>query len=334
MVEYWHWSSLHYGQETYWRGILSHDLQPNRVYGEMTQTAQELKRIGPQLVNLKKENAVAILFSTDSANAISYMPFSDRVNYTTVMTQLWNALYDLNAEPDFLRAGDPIPPRYKVVLVPPLYSASDKVLGQIAEYVKAGGHVVMCFKSGFTNEHSTVRHEMAPGGPLRAAAGFHYQEFTTLAEPVALTPDPFRAGAGNQASVWAEFLIPDTAEVLASLDGEVWKYPAITRNRFGGGTLTYEATAVTDELQRAIVADALRRAGIGTPDAALPAAVRVRHGRNSQGRAVHYYFNFSGSDASFPYAGGAANDVLTGKALQKGASVTLKPWEVIIAAER
>ena len=34
MVEYWHWSSLHYGQETYWKGVLSHDLQPNRTYAK------------------------------------------------------------------------------------------------------------------------------------------------------------------------------------------------------------------------------------------------------------------------------------------------------------
>ena len=25
MVEYWHWHSIHAGQETYWKGVLSHD---------------------------------------------------------------------------------------------------------------------------------------------------------------------------------------------------------------------------------------------------------------------------------------------------------------------
>jgi beta-galactosidase GanA len=25
MVEYWHWHSIHYGQETYWKGVLGHD---------------------------------------------------------------------------------------------------------------------------------------------------------------------------------------------------------------------------------------------------------------------------------------------------------------------
>jgi beta-galactosidase len=332
MVEYWHWSSLHYGQETYWKGILSHDLEPNRVYNEMAAVAGELKKVGPQLVNLKKQNQVAILFSTDSANAISYMPFSDRVGYQTIVSQMWNALYDLNVEPDFVQPDDAALSRYKVLLVPPLYSASDEVLGRLSEYVKAGGHIVMSFKSGFTDQYSTVRHTMAPG-PLRAAAGFHYQEFTSLAEPVALTPDPFGAGAENTASVWAEFLMPDTAEVLTALNDAVWKYPAITRNRFGRGTLTYEGTHVTEALQRAIVRDALVRAGVAPLDEKLPAAVRVRHGRNAQGRAVHYYFNFSAAPQRISYNRGPAADILAGGKVATGAAVDLRPWDVAILVE-
>jgi beta-galactosidase len=332
MVEYWHWASLHYGQETYWKGILSHDLEPNRVYREMTAVADELKRVGPQLVNLKKENKVAILFSADSANAISYMPFSDRVNYQTIVSQMWNALYDLNVEPDFVRAGDASLSRYRLLLVPPLYSASDGVLRTISDFVKSGGHVVMAFKSGFTNQYSTVRDTMAPG-PLRPAAGFHYQEFTSLAEPVRLTPDPFQAGSENKASVWAEFLIPDTAEVVASLDDSTWRFPAITRNRYGNGTLTYEATVVTDALQRSIVRDAISRAGIPCGDHDLPQAIRVREGRNGSGKLLRYYFNFSGREEGFTYSHGRGSDLLTGDSVDTGATVRLRPWGVAIFAE-
>ncbi len=283
MVEYWHWSSLHYGQETYWKGILSHDLEPNRAYAEMSQVAAELKRLGPQLVNLKKDNKVAILFSADSANAISYMPVSDEVTYMSVLRQMHRALYRLNVEPDFIAADDPNLARYKVILVPPLYSASDAVLQRISDYVKNGGQVVMGFKSGFTNEYSTVRDVMAPG-PLRAAAGFHYQEFTNLPTPVRLTPDPYRVGQQNSGSVWAEFLVPETAEVIASYDHPYWKFPAITRNKYGNGTLIYQGTALTDTLQREVIREALQRAGLTGPDQNLNAQVKVRHGRNAQSK--------------------------------------------------
>ncbi len=333
MVEYWHWHSLHYGQETYWRGVLSHDLEPNRIYAEVSRVASELKRLGPQLVNLKKDNKVAILFSADSSNALSYMPFSDHANYMTVLRQMYNALYELNVEPDFVPAGDANLARYKVLLVPPLYSASDEVLQQISDYVKNGGQVVMAFKSGFTNEYSTVRDVMAPG-PLRAATGFHYQEFTNLAEPERLTPDPYGVGERNTGSVWEEFLVPDTADVVASFDDRYWKFAAITRNRYENGGLTYEGTVVTDALQREIVREVLKRAGLAGPDQNLPPTVKVRRGRNTHGQLLHYYLNFSGEAQSFAYPYGDGSDLLTNTSLRKGQPLKLKPWDLAIVAEQ
>jgi beta-galactosidase len=333
LVEYWHWHSLHYGQETYWKGVLSHDLEPNRAYAEVTRTATELKRLGPQLVNLKKTNRVGILFSADSANTIGYMPFSDRVNYMSVLSQMYGALYDLNVEPDFLQAGGAADlSAYPVLLVPPLYSASDAVLNQLATYVQNGGHIIMAFKSGFTNEHSTVRAVMAPG-PLRAAAGFRYQEFTSLPAPVPLKPDAFSAGAENHGSVWEEFLIPETAQVLLTFDDPNFPYPAVTRNQYGKGTLTYEGTVVSATLQREIIRDALKRAGLASPDQQLPADIKVRHGRGGQGKLLHYYFNFSGANQTFTYSYPAGTDLLTNSKINASQKVTLKPWDLAIIAE-
>jgi len=333
MVEYWHWDSLHYGQETYWKGVLSHDLEPNRTYAEVSRVASELKKLGAQLVDLKKDDKVAILFSADSANALSYMPVSDHVNYMTVLKQMYDALYDLNIEPDFVQAGDPNLSRYKVLLVPPLYSTSDRVLQQISDYVKNGGQVVMAFKSGFTNEYSTVRDVMAPG-PLRAAAGFHYQEFTNLAEPEPLTPDPYGVGEQNKGSVWEEFLVPETAQVVASFDDPYWHFPAIMRNQYGGGTLTYEGTFLTDTLQREVIREVLRRAGLTGPDQNLPGVVKVRHGRNAQGKLLHYYLNFSGEEQTFSYPYGNGSDLLTNASVRQGQAFNLKPWDLAIVAEQ
>jgi len=66
--------------------------------------------------------------------------------------------------------------------------ASDAVLARLAEYVRGGRSLVVSLKSGFCNEFSTVRWEMAPG-PLREAAGVHYQEFSSLRQPLALQGD-------------------------------------------------------------------------------------------------------------------------------------------------
>ncbi|MFA6768779.1 MAG: beta-galactosidase, partial [Parabacteroides sp.] len=98
MVEYWHWNTLHYGQETYWRGILGHDMLPNRVYAEFQKGAIELNRIGNRLVNLKKQNRVAVLFSHDSKFGLDFMPYKEGSQYNDRI--VYEALYKQNIECD------------------------------------------------------------------------------------------------------------------------------------------------------------------------------------------------------------------------------------------
>ncbi len=160
--------------------------------------------------------------------------------------------------------------QYKLLIVPSLYVADDALLKKISDYVQNGGHVLMTFKSGFANENSAVRWELAPG-PLRKAAGFTYQEFSNLEKPLALKGDPFHVGEENKVSTWAEFLQLETAKPLAYYEHPFFgRWPAVTTNSFGSGTLTYEGTVLSDKLQQAIVLNALRDAGLAGPDQQLP----------------------------------------------------------------
>jgi len=153
MVEYWHWHSIHYGQETYWKGVLSHDLQPNRAYAEVSRTAHELQRFGKRIVNLEKKNEVAILFSHDSNDGLNFMPFngpgSDWSESTgsayrnQLVAQFHKLLYQNNVGVDFIFPEDPAFGNYKLVIIPSLYIASDALLEKIDAYVQSGGHVVM-----------------------------------------------------------------------------------------------------------------------------------------------------------------------------------------------
>src|SRR5208337_4501309 len=177
----------------------------------------ELQRIGPEIVDLKPTSKVAILYSNDSYYGIEFMRFSDKVNYRTILGQMYETLYRQNVAVDFIFPESTNLSDYKVIVVPPLYVASDEVLNRLVDYVHGGGHLVMAFKSGFTNEYDTVRWTMAPG-PLRKAAGFRYQEFSSLAHPLALKSDPFQAGADNKVSTWAEMLISEGALPLAYYD--------------------------------------------------------------------------------------------------------------------
>jgi beta-galactosidase len=343
MVEYWHWASIAANQETYWKGILSHDLEPNREYAEVSRTAHELEKIGPHLVGLKIHNDVAILWSRDSANAISFMPYGGAVparswtgepdGYASLVQQMHKALYDLNVGSDFVFPETQDFSAYKLLIVPALYIADDALLQRISDYVKSGGHVVMTFKSGFANENSAVRWVRAPG-PLREAAGISYQEFSSLEHPLSLKGDPFQLGDGNKVQYWAEFLMPEHAKPLAYYDHPFFgKWPAITENQFGAGTLLYEGTYLSGALQTAMLKRVLDEAGLTSGDRQLPPHVHAQHGINRMGKRVHYYFNYSADPIKFSYAYGDGINLLNGKAAGHGQEIELGGWDLAIVEE-
>ena len=274
------------------RACLSHDLEKNRAYEEVSRIAHELQKVGPEIVNLQIKNQVAILYSVDSSNAISFMPFERQEmgwvpgkaagSYNAILTQLHDALYRANVGSDFVFPEAADFSQYKLLIVPCLYVADDELLKKISEYVRGGGHVLMTFKSGFANENSAVRWERAPG-PLREAAGFTYQEFSNLESPLPLRDNPFQVSAENKVSTWAEFLQLTSAKPLAYYEHPFFgRWPAITRNQFGAGSLTYEGTKLSDGLQDAVVRGVLKEVGLESADQSLPAAVRVKHGTTGQ----------------------------------------------------
>jgi len=333
MVEYWHWHSIHAGQETYWKGVLSHDLEPNRAYAEVSRVAHELQKIGPQLVNMKIHNEVAILYSPDSNNGLSFMPYTHDPagGYSASMQQLHGSLYRANVGADFVFPSTTDFSQYKLLIVPSLYVADDALLKRISDYVYNGGHVLMTFKSGFTNENSAVRWEKAPG-PLRDAAGFTYQEFSNLEKPLALRGDPFHAGEQNRVGQWAEFLQLTTAKALATYDHPFFgRWPAITENEYGKGILLYEGTALSDTLQQAVAQHALQSSGIAFDPEAASSAVRVKRGVAPSGKTLTYLLNYSSSTADAKYNGPAAHDVLTGQRVSAGPTLSIRPWDLVIA---
>jgi beta-galactosidase len=343
MVEYWHWHSIHFGQETYWKGILSHDLRPNRAYAEVSETAHELQRIGKKLVNLKKENKVAILFSHDSNAALNFMPFDqngspwgpDQNNFyrNVLVAQFHKVLYENNIGVDFIFPENPEFEKYQLVIVPSLYIASDELLQKTSDYVKNGGHVLMQFKSGFCDENSMVRPALAPG-PLREACGFYYQEFTNF-KTLALKDDPFGVGReNNRVNTWAEYLIPETAQPLAYYDHKYFgTYPAITANNYGKGRLIYEGCMVSDAIQEKIIRQEIEILRIKTPDQDLHWPLITKSGMNDDGEIIHYYYNYSSDPKEFTYPYKNGTELLSNKKVNNQQYLVVDPWGVLIVDE-
>jgi beta-galactosidase len=95
--------------------------------------------------------------------------------------------------------------------------------------------------------------------------------------------------------------MPEHARTLAYYDHPFFgKWPAITENEFGKGTLLYEGTYWSDVLQTAVLKAALTKAGLTGPDQHVPAQVHVQHGVNRMGKNLHYYLLRGRADDAVP----------------------------------
>ena len=331
MVAYWPWQSIHNSVETYWKGVMSHDMQPNPTYNEAKQIASEFKKLSPELVNLKKSNEVAIYFSNESWSALAWFPFSYKLNYDDLIHRLYEGLYKMNIECDFVDHTVTDFSKYKMLVIPALYSASDEELKKLNDYVAAGGHIVYTFKSGFSNEHLQARQTMQPG-LLNEVCGIGYQRFTNLEriglKNLTLDVAPEKASLGE----FIELLTPTTAEVWASYDSPYWgQHAAITHNKYGKGTASYIAGFPSKEVIETVLAKVSGIAGIEKEEAAFP--LIARKGTNEKGKTIRYYLNYSDKPVTFIYSHKKAKELFTGKSVNKDDSFTVDAWDLAIFEE-
>jgi beta-galactosidase len=337
MVEYWHWATTANAIETYWRGLLSQDYQPNATYEEAKTIGADLKRLGPKLVNMRKRNQVAIYVSNTALSGFDAFKITAdgrSIGYNEVLRPFYDALYRMNVEADILSPSSTIPlSDYKLIIVPALYAASDAEIARLNAYAKAGGHLLYTFKSGFSDENVKVRYTTQPGG-IAEAAGVRYSQFTNP-EGVSLDGDPFGVGEQeNKARWWMEFLTPTNAKVVARYKHPSWpSYAAVTRNAYGKGQVTYVGFMPTDALLDRMLGEEVKQAGIAdVPAIRFP--LIVRGGTLTSGRRVRYVLNYSPDAQHMAYGFAAGTDLLTGVAIDRGGMLELKPWGVAIIEEK
>ena len=352
-VMYWHWHSIHNSFETYWRGLLSHDMQENAPYREACIIGNEFSRLGSHLVNLKKKNDVAILVSNEALTALKWFGIEataagdNGIGYNDVVRWLYDALFKMNIECDFVWPESDNLDQYKAIFVPALYAAPDELLEKLKQYTANGGTLVATFKTAFANENVKVSHEMQPH-ILSNCFGINYQQFT-FPKNVGLTGSIIGENSISEidgrnvtketadvsvasAKVFMELLIPQEAEVLAFYDHYNWKeYAAITKNHYGKGTAIYIGCMTDNNTLKAVLTETLNSAEVEIPEYSWP--VIVRKGTNDLGKCVRYILNYSAEEQNVVYHGADGTELFSEESVQDGKSIAVLPWNLKIVEE-
>lgn len=321
---YWNWHSIHSGYETYWKGLLSHDMGTNPAYEEACRIGQEWKKLGQKLYGMKKQNRAAIVTDNQSLTAFQWFPIDRDLSYNDVFRWMYDSLYEMNIECDIVDVNALDPEKYSMIITPALYCVTEEMLEKLDAFVRNGGVLVSSFKSFVADEHVRVYADTQPH-LLQKCFGLSCNQYT----------EPGRTKLeGRPVRYIAELLKPNEegdTEVLAQYEHKYWgAYAGITRHEYGMGCAYYIGCYTDKDILKEVYKKAARDAEIPVPDLAWP--VIIRSGM-VQDRTIHYILHYSEEDRTISCPFQAARDLISGREYRSGDEISLHDWDVQVLEE-
>ncbi len=334
-IGYWPFHSCHAAYESYYGGMVSHDLEPNRCFNELAQIGAELASHGDAVARSVPDADVGILYSYDSVYALSFHPplqvpdtrDPDRRSYERVFNTWYRAFFDVGSQMRVLEADADLE-SFPVLVAPALYIATDELCDRLADYVRKGGNLVLTMRGGYADHDATIWPLRAPG-PLRDMVGASYQEFSNLNEPLTVVADeavsePLPVGAAAEG--WADGLVAEGAEPLARYEHPHFgRFVAATAHSFGKGTVTYVGTVPNRVFGGWLARTVLRRAGLVAQWCDVPATVQLSSACNPDGSRLWFVGNWSWESAKIRAPFSLA-DVIGSEKILEGEDFEIRPW--------
>lgn len=322
-VMYWNWHSIHSGYETYWKGILSHDLGPNPVYKEAGIIGSEWKRLGTEIFGMTKKNRTAVVVDNQSLTSFKWFPIDRDLSYNDVFRWMYDSLYEMNIECDIVDVNALNPDKYDMIVTPALYCITEEMLRRLDEFVKNGGVLVSSFKSFVADEYVRVYADMQPH-MLQHCFGFTCNQYTV--------PGKTKI-KGRPVKYIAELLKADGAESIADYEHKYWgEYSGITRHAYGSGWAYYIGCFTEKDILKEIYKMAADNAAVKVSFYTWP--VIVRSGMNQKGEKLHFILHYSEEEKVIRCPYNTAEELMTGKKYKRGDCINLKDWDVKILKER
>jgi beta-galactosidase len=249
-VLYFFWRQPRIGTEKFYGAILTHSGRgDNRVYQEISQIGEEVKRLAPALEGTKVVAETCILYSHENDWSLS-LPRQPNAHFSLRHhVQLFHsALHDRNLAVDFARPTDDLS-RYKVVFAPSLSLLSGAEADALKLYVQNGGMLIATCNSGLVDEHHIAADNGFPHD-MTDLFGLEVVEFDPIEadhENHLAFKGNFHATHAHRARLWCDVITPAGCQILATYTHDFYaSRPAVTLHEFGLGKAIYVGT-VSDQ---------------------------------------------------------------------------------------
>jgi beta-galactosidase len=258
-VVFFRWDSARHGTEQYWHGIVNHDRVPRRRYREVVEFSQEMRELAVALEGTEVHSEVAILNSYEQHFAFDIQPQVEGLAIWDQVGRYYRALRGSGLNVDIVPITCDLS-RYKFIVAPSWYIMTEEDAARLVEYVLNGGTLVLSPRTGVKNGVNACHAEPLPS-LLREAAGVEVDDYDPLGKDETIVRTG--SGATHTVTVWADALVLHGADAVAHYAGTVYAgEPAITRNRFGEGTVYYFGTYGEPALYHELLNQILDEVGI------------------------------------------------------------------------
>ena len=291
-VVHFRWRSAIQGAEQFWHGLIDHSNVPGRRFKEFADLCREVNSVAAQLEGTTLRNDTAILYSSDQLIALGNQKPVDGFDYYENIKAWHRALTKLGIGVDVIHTKEALE-GYKILLVPHLYLLDDHLAGRIEQFAASGGTVILTHRSG-VKDHLSVCHMQPLPALLSNCAGVVVSEY----DPIGNDVHHIRTSDQKQftSTQWNDLLEPVTAEAIAWYADDFYEgVPAVTRNRYGNGTVYYVGTQPDDAYMERLIQEAAEGADLPYYEN-LPEGVQLSV-RQNETKAYLFVLNLSRQEA-------------------------------------
>lgn len=297
-VQYFQWRKGRGGQEKFHGAVIDHNGKAEgRVFDDVRNLGITLEKI-KEISGTSVEAEVAVVYEFRNRWAIdNAMGFnnSDK-KYKRTCINYYKQFWKRGINVDVIGLNRDLS-KYKVLVLPMLYSVTYAQIDKIEEFAANGGIVVGTYMTGYVNESDLCYLGGFPGGKLKEVFGLTADEIDTLypSDENHVNMDGKRCKAVD----YCELITPSTAKVIGKYEDDFYAgMPAVLENSYKKGKAYYVACRDTGELADNLFKRIISEAGIGYYD--LPEGVTV-HTRDS-GKYI-FVENYSDCEKTLELAG-------------------------------
>ncbi len=325
---YFRWRTCRFGTEQYWHGVLDHHGRPGRRYQELARVGREFAALGDSIVGAQYEAPIGILMDPDSRWALEIQKGNPAFDYLRVAGEYHAAFSYFHLGVEYYHPKDDFGIA-RILIAPALFLADESIAARLEEYVRAGGLLVLTFRSGAKDRYGAIVNDRLPG-LLAPIAGAYVEEYdcpvdneTFGIETSAPMPKrKFRAG------VWCDQLRLNGARAIARYtDGPFKGSPAAAVNGHGRGQAVLVGFMGDRGFHRHLAEWLLKQRDLKTgisPGESVEVTLRVK------GRDLFYFvLNHAGTAQRVSMPPGATyRNLLTGR--KHGRGISLAPFDVML----